>query len=213
MHHRAIDLTGQKFGRLTATCYAGSDGRKSLWLTICECGSSGVRVASELRKGKTKSCGCLSREVARAGRTTHGMSRHPAFAVWRSMVGRCTLPTHQAWHNYGGRGIRVCRRWRKSFSAFWEDMGPTYSAGLTLDRKDNSKGYTPCNCAWATYTQQARNRRGNVLVQTPWGRVTVAEAAQRSGINVTTLLYRLAHGVPPSQLLKAPDIRNRFSIS
>ena len=97
------------------------------------------------------------------------------------MKDRCRLPTHQAWANYGGRGVSVCSAWQASFEAFWADMGPTYAKGLTLDRLDNSGDYTPENCAWRTYTDQSNNRRTNRKLQTPWGEMTLSQAARRAG--------------------------------
>lgn len=211
MHHRAKDYTGQKFGYLTAIRYAGSDGQKSQWEFECElCGSVTTKVPGEVQKQMKRAavvaCGCLKGTTG----TTHGMSKHPAYAVWRSMIDRCRLPTHPAWKNYGGRGIEVCPRWH-TFSNFWTDMGPTYQSGLTLDRKDNDSDYTPENCRWVTRMAQARNQRRNVVIDTPWGTMTVAEASARSGIGATTLHYRLDNGVTGSDLFTTPDARNQFT--
>ena len=129
------------------------------------------------------------------GVAKHGMAAHPAYWVWRAMHDCCRLITHQAYHNYGGRGITVCKRWEK-FEKFWEDMGPTYEAGLTLDRKNNQLGYIQKNCRWVSYTTQAQNRRTNVHVETPRGRMTVSQAAREFGINRSTLYYRVEHNVP-----------------
>ena len=213
MHHRARDITGKRFHSLTAVRYVGSDGKKSLWLIRCDCGKDLVMPASEFLKGKRKSCGCQSKRLISEKNRTHGMSNHPAYWVWRSMNDRCRLPSHHAWKNYGGRGIKVCDAWQKSFENFWRDMGPTYQPGLTLDRIDVNGNYTPENCRWVPKQAQNRNRRNHRLINTPWGRITVAEAAEKSGIGVTTLLYRLDHGCPPNRLFVKPDVRNRFSTS
>lgn len=204
-------LEGQRCGYLTAICYAGSDGRRSLWTIRCDCGKEFIMAASEWKKQKQKSCGCKRYETIRKLHTTHGMSGTPIWAVWHSMKERCECPTAQAWRNYGGRGIKVCERWSKSFEAFLEDMGPTYQKGLTLDRIDVNGDYTPENCRWITMKEQARNRRGNRRIETPWGLITVSEASERSGIGVTTLLYRLDHGVPNALLFTKPDFRNKFT--
>lgn len=216
MHHRARDLTGLRAGYLTALRYAGARKSKSIWDVECVCGRviqvEAVEFSRWRKRGVRASCGCKRGESISASRSTHRMSRHKAYAVWRSMCDRCRLPTHQAWKNYGARGIQVCERWQASFQAFWADMGPTYAAGLTLERKDNSLGYTPENCAWATRRRQARNKRTNSLINTPWGRVTVAEAADRSGLNRSTLYYRVNAGVPDSMLFLPPDSSQRFTI-
>ena len=209
-------MTGQTLGYLTVLGYRGSDGTHTLWALACVCGKEVILRAGEIgkqrKRGVWSSCGCKKRETISARRTTHGMSKHPAFAVWRSMNDRCHLPSHQAWRNYGARGIAVCERWRTSFAAFWGDMGPTYQSGLTLEREDNSKGYEPGNCVWATYRRQMRNTRRNVLINTPWGLITVAEAAERSGIGRSTLYYRVSTGVPESRLFEAPDSGRKFTI-
>jgi hypothetical protein len=134
------------------------------------------------------------------------MSKHPAYAVWRSMCDRCRLPTHQAWKNYGARGIVVSPEWEASFDAFWRDMGSTYQVGLTIERVNNDAGYSTANCVWVTHKTNSRNTRRSRRIMTPWGEMTVAEASERSGIGVTTLLYRLDHGVSLSSIFSTPDV-------
>ena len=129
--------------------------------------------------------------LLRERKTHDARQRHPLYAVWRSMKARCFLPSHQAWHLYGGRGITVCERWLK-FENFWADMGPIYRPGLTLERINNAGNYTPNNCAWVTRRTQARNRRTNHIIATSWGEMTIVEAAERSGINAATSWGRLA---------------------
>lgn len=217
MHPRARDLTGLSFGYLTAEVYAGSDGKNSLWTCRCICGRTVEMAASEITKQKKRgiwaSCGCRRRQSIGQRNTAHGKTQHPLFHVWRSMLTRCNLPTAQAYRRYGGRGIVVCERWQESFEAFWEDMYSTYHEGLVLDRRDNEGDYTPENCHWVTYKQSARNTSSNRVIQTPWGEMTVSEAAEKSGVKKTTLTYRLDHGVPESRLFDTPDVRNRFMTS
>ncbi|MEY4910066.1 MAG: Hamiltonella virus [Pseudomonadota bacterium] len=136
--------------------------------------------------------------------TTHGMSGHPAFWVWRSMRDRCRLPTHQAWANYGGRGIRVCSRWEESFENFWADMGPTYAQGLDLNRIDNNGGYSSENCDWINREGNCNNKRNNRILQTASGPMTAARAARKYGVGITTVLYRLEHGYTDAEAL-APE--------
>ena len=211
MHHRAKDISGLRVGFLTAIRYQGSDGRNSMWTVRCDCGTEKVMPASELLKQKKRgvvaSCGCMRKDTIAARRTTHGMSKHPAFAVWRSMVDRCTLPTHQSWRNYGARGVTVCDAWRGSFSQFWADMGPTYVSGLSLDRIDNAQGYRPDNCRWATPQQQANNTRSNRIVNG----LTAAQLAQQLGVKRSTMYYRLARGVPLARLGEPPNVSRRFT--
>ena len=209
-----VNLQGKRFGMLIVQGIAGRTPQGKLrWACVCDCGKTTVVNAADLCKpGRgTKSCGCQIGQARGAQMRTHGMTRHPAYAVWRSMLARCLHPQHYAFHNYGGRGIGVCARWQESFENFWEDMGPTYVSGLCLDRVDNNGNYKPENCRWTTYVVQAGNRRNARFVKFKGERLNVSEAARRSGIGVTTLLYRLAQGWSEENLFIIADFHNRVS--
>lgn len=148
------DLTGQRFGRLVAQ----RPERHGRYRCRCDCGGELIVSRGALATGATKSCGCLRRELAAARRTTHGQTYSPTWWSWAGMHARCRNSKRK---NYGGRGITVCERWR-SFQNFFDDMGER-PPGMTLDRKDNDKGYEPSNCRWATPLEQAANQRRRTL--------------------------------------------------
>src|SRR5271165_1021445 len=207
------NLSGQKFGMLTALHPTKSNGKKLSWLYQCDCGqfreACGTDVSKDIKKGRHPSCGCQTKKQQAGKKRTHGMSQHPAFAVWRAMKARCYQPSHPAWKNYGGRGISVCESWRQSFSNFWNDMKESYESGLELERSDNSKGYFKENCLWRSRQWQANNRRTNIYIPTAEGEMTISEASEVFGINVTTLCYRLKMKWPKNRLLIKPDFRNK----
>ena len=211
---KARDLTGRQFSYLLVLerVWPNLQG-KPAWRCRCVCGKEIVIPAYYLmgKKGraKQKSCGCKKSEILSKSLSKHGMSHHPAFGVWHSMKQRCMDPNHRAYHNYGGRGITVCPEWQNSFEAFWRDMGPTYKRGLDLDRINNNEGYSATNCRWVSRKVNARNRRVTRVIDTPLGRMSVAELSERTGIGETTLLYRLSAGWPTELLCLPPDARNR----
>lgn len=157
----AIDITGQRFGRLVAlrlhaqSKYYGLRNRK--WLCQCICGKQAIVVQQCLTSSHTKSCGCLRSDVARAQETEHGQTGTQIYNCWKGMIDRCTNPRDKRYADYGGRGISVCTRWRV-FANFLADMGPR-PAGHSIDRIDNDGNYEPGNCRWATAKQQRGNRR------------------------------------------------------
>ena len=203
------DYTGERFGYQTVIGPAWKQNSLGdwLWTVQCDCGTIHDIVANDLKKG-TKSCGCMTKKLIGDSNKKHGMSHHPAYAVWHSMKQRCTEKTHYAWKNYGGRGIKVCDRWLNSFENFWEDMGPTYKEGLSIDRIDVNGDYSPENCRWTDWVTQSNNKRGNRFINTPKGRMTVKQASREFGIGNTTILYRIEHGWPEELLLVKPDHRN-----
>lgn len=127
------------------------------------------------------------------------------YRTWINMKSRCYTPTSTGYKDYGGRGIKVCERWLHSFGAFLEDMGPRPSPEHSIDRIDCDGDYEPSNCRWATRTEQARNFRANRIVEAFGRSMTLAEAAEQSGLPYNTVLYRLKRGWTLDQALTLPQ--------
>lgn len=120
----------------------------------------------------------------------HGLQKHSAYQVWRSLIKRCTNPTDKDWHNYGGRGITVCERWL-SITSFVHDMGER-PAGMTIERINNDLGYSPDNCRWATRPEQMRNTRQTRLITFNGKTQCLKDWACEIGIDRASLRQRLA---------------------
>lgn len=155
MAAKAKDITGEKFGKLTAIKSIGRDAQyRRVWLLVCECGKEVTRSISKI--GKNASCGCWSPTWFK---TTHGQSQSGGlYITWQHMKDRCYNPNHVHYKYYGARGVTVCDRWL-IFENFKADVGEKPSPDHTLDRHPNKKGnYEPSNFRWATRLQQARDR-------------------------------------------------------
>lgn len=203
---------GQRFGRLVVRAVEPQGPpSKSILICDCDCGASvPVRVANA-KRGHTRSCGCLQREVAKKP-ITHGGTNTPEYKTWETMHGRCKSLQPETFLVYGARGISVCAEWSgpTGFARFLLDMGPRPSRLHTIDRKDNDLGYSKDNCRWATPKQQSRNRRNNQLLS--WNGETrcVGEWAEITGIRPTTIRNRLKNGWPiESVLTERPSNRKR----
>jgi hypothetical protein len=151
---KRIDLTGKRSGRWTVIAYV----QRFRWACICDCGTRRIVGGNSLRRGYSKSCGCLCRELSKARATKHGMSGSREYRSWECMKQRCFNPRAANYENYGGQGITVCEEWKSSFEAFFADMG-TCPPGCSLDRIDPNGNYEPSNCRWADAKQQRQNQR------------------------------------------------------
>jgi len=202
---------GDKFGLLTVIDgpfdIASGDRSSPAWLCRCSCKNRNHTLSGHhsLVDGKAKSCGCVARlksSVRLKRQGTHGMSNTPLYWVWTSMIARCTNPNQRAYASYGGRGIMVCDRWLK-FIEFYRDMGHA-PAGMSLDRIDNNKGYSPENCRWATQIEQMNNIRANRILECDGQRHTVAQWSRITGIKTMTILSRLSRGSSDKSALTEP---------
>lgn len=198
--HNFVDRTGHHSGKLTITGYAGKklvtiSGKVKTnlyWICACECGNE-IILPSHRLHGHTLSCGCLATDVLIERNTVHGKTNTPEYNNWRAMKERCCAESHRQHRDYGGRGITVCPRWLHSFENFLADMGERPTADHTIDRIDNSRGYSPDNCRWATPTEQGRNKRNNATVVIDGREITIIELSEKTGISYTTLYGRINH--------------------
>ncbi len=132
---RVKDIMGHKYGKLTAIAFVGVVSRQAKWVFQCDCGNASVSESGSVRFGKTNSCGCLQLEWV----TRHGMTDSKTHTAWKNMIDRCSRPGNREFHNYGGRGIHICQRYKNDFSQFYADVGPMPSGKYTIDRIDNKR--------------------------------------------------------------------------
>lgn len=192
---KLIDITGEKFGRLTVVGQSGRNKQgEILWLCQCICGKTISVRKQSLRSAHTRSCGCLRIETTIQKSEKHGHAARKkaskVYRAWCNMMTRCTNPKYDQYNDYGGRGIKVCKRWRK-FENFNEDMGEPPTKDHSLDRINNNKGYYKGNCHWATTKEQMRNKRNNRLIEFNGKVQCIFAWAEEIGINKYTLHKRL----------------------
>jgi hypothetical protein len=200
----------ERFGRWIVL---QAQGKKSL--CRCDCGTERLVIATDLRLGKSTSCGCLRRERTSEGskiwNRKHGMEKSPEYRIWVDMKRRCHQPQRSDYHRYGGRGIAVCDEWRfgnghlSGFECFYRDVGLRPSPKHTLDRNDNDGPYCKDNCEWVLRAVQARNTRTNHFVEVDGERMLLVEAAERYGIKYGTLKNRvITLGWPIDRAINEP---------
>lgn len=209
-----IHMIGRRFGRLVVESEgprSESDRAQRRFYCRCDCGNQSLALGYNLRTGHTQSCGCMllekCAENARRLHTTHGMSYTPTHRSWRNMVHRCTKPSDSSYCRYGALGVTVCARWLEQngqgFLNFIADVGER-PAGMTLDRIENTKGYEPGNCRWATPSQQQNNRTTTKFIEYAGQRKSVGEWAKEKGINFGVLAFRVKAGWSAERALTEP---------
>lgn len=208
-----INLSGQKYGRLTVLRMSGkrTASRGGICVCQCECGNIKEIPSLALKSGAVVSCGCYNRENILKRLTKHGHNSHSqkslTYKSWDKMIQRCLNPNTQEYKYYGAKGVQVCERW-KDFSAFLEDMGERPSKELTLDRIDCKGNYEPGNCRWANRLTQTNNTRRNVYYEYKGEKKTIAELARIAGVKYNTMYVRLReNGLTPEQAVNLPVVR------
>lgn len=200
----AADLTNQVFDRLTVVGRAQKRGRQSRWLCRCQCGTEKVIQSNHLKSKEVRSCGCLLKDFLKENppHMKHGETNTRLFNIYHQMKRRCYDTTHINYKNYGGRGILICDEWINDYTVFAEwARSNGYSDDLTLDRRDNSRGYSPDNCRFATITQQNRNKRTNVTITINGITHCISEWAEITGLHPHTIGCRYRSGTRGTDLL------------
>jgi len=187
-----LNLIRQKFGRLKVTSFVRTnESRQREWLCQCDCGGNKTVTTGDLNSGNVKSCGCLRQS---GNQTKHGHARNGkptrTYKIWDSVKQRCLNRKNKDYENYGGRGIRICRRWLK-FENFLRDM-KEYPTGHSIDRIDNNKSYCKGNCRWATPKEQARNKKNNHTISFDGKTQCLTAWAEEYNILPNTLYMRLS---------------------
>lgn len=192
--HNFIDITNQRFSRLTAIRQADRLRPKvTRWHCKCDCGNLVIVDTRHLRHGKTKSCGCLKMESIKLVNRSHGLTESKEYKIWCGMKRRCYNRNERSYKTYGARGISVCDEWLHSFENFLSDMG-TCPDGHSIERKDVNANYNKENCIWIPLPDQASNRTNNVQITFNNQTKTISDWARSVGLMPSTLQARLKSG-------------------
>lgn len=217
-NHNFVDFTGKRFGRLLvlsrANDFVSEKSKATAWNCVCDCGKAVSVRASSMVVGDTKSCGCLRRDVfvEKSSKRT----RTPEYKIYQGILARCLNQNVSRYANYGGRGIRVCKRWLDSFDNFMNDMGRRPSNSHSIERIDNNGDYCPESCKWATIEEQAKNRTSNYYIEFKGERMILNDWAKRIGINHSNLKKRIEKWgveVALTKPVRIGDFRNKIYIT
>jgi len=190
------NLIGQRFGRLVVLGKHGvSVHHKAQWKCQCDCGEESIAVSGSLLNGHTKSCGCMNRELV----TKHGESHSRLYQEWADMKQRCLNPNNASYHNYGGRGIRVCDEWLDASTFIdWAKVNG-YRDDLTIDRVDTNGNYEPSNCRFIPLSDQHENKRTNRIITLNGESDILINHCRKHNKNFNSIRYRLNAGWIPEE--------------
>lgn len=188
------NLKGQVFGRLTVISINHTTRLGTYWNCVCECGNECVVLTTKLSNGHTTSCGCRKDEIKRdieKLNKSHGKSKTKLYKIFSGMKARCYRKSCPNYNRYGGRGIIICKEWLDSFENFYNwSISNGYKSGLSIDRIDNDKGYSPDNCRWVSAKEQANNTRSTVFLTYKGETKSASEWSEITGIRQATIVRR-----------------------
>lgn len=197
---KVIDMTGQRFGKLTVISQAETKNNRAMWLCQCDCGNEKIVAGKHLRNGMVKSCGCYIREYLKECKTKHSKCNSKLYYVYNGIKDRCYNSNKKGYKNYGGRGIVMCQEWLNDFMSFYNwAIENGYSeeskrGEYTIDRIDNNGNYEPSNCRWITIREQQKNKRNNRYITFNEETKTLTDWSLSLGFSVDTVRRRLKDG-------------------
>jgi hypothetical protein len=207
---KTIDISNQKFGRLTAIEKSTNICGKTAWKCVCDCGNIAYVTTSNLTCNRIRSCGCIKQEMLMKRNITHNQRHTQLYEVWKSIKQRCYNPKGQAYHNYGERGIKMCEEWLNNFQAFYDwSYANGYSPEnqkdeknkLTIDRIDVNGNYEPSNCRWVTRKVQSSNMRTNKLITINGETHCIAEWCRIYNVYPSNYYKKINKGMSPEEAL------------
>lgn len=216
VYNRINDLTGKKFGKLTVLSYAFSDKhRVSHYLCECECGNKKIISGQSLSKGLTKSCGCIKKSKKSDNKLkkrdrSKWASYDRIYRIWYAIKYRCYYQNSTIYKKYGAKGITMCEEWKNDFQCFkqWA-LENGYKENLTIDRIDNSKGYSPDNCRFVDYYVQNNNRNTVHKITINNETHSISEWARIYNIPRSTIYHRLDRGWDEVTSVTTPYIKSK----
>lgn len=214
-NNKFIDISGKEFGKLTAIEPIGkSKHNEIIWKCKCVCGKQAEATGINLRRGNTKSCGCLKngllskyeiKDISSENCENTVKENERLYRIWIGVKTRCYNTNSANYKYYGAKGIIVCNEWLHDFQAFYDwAIANGYKDGLTLDRKDNSKGYSPENCKWSTMKEQAQNTSQTIKISCNGETKTISEWSDITGIPKNVIKQRIKKGWDIKKALESP---------
>jgi hypothetical protein len=173
----------------------------------CMCGRITLLSLNRAKDGRQKACGCLA--TIDGNPEKHLLSKTSEYKIWAGAKARCYNPKNPHYNNYGGRGIKMCDRWKNSFKNFISDMGKRTTPTHTLERNDNDGNYEPENCIWATRAEQSSNRRMNVRITYLGETKTISEWARKNGFRKSAIGTRIKNGWSSVEAIATPNTKGK----